>query len=344
MKTGNVLFGKLGQQIVFDRHLPEAIRSNTNGNYEAYNMLLMLNDTLDSVFVVEDNILMSHEQQMFGNSIRLITDFAPMIHCAFIFLGVMEQFMSKKLLDLINSGIKWYALCSDPRCINALTKHITNPPAGVFAGASGVECEIGGKKFTTKYMNIEAANVYSEAMFPPARLIDCKHNKMIVVANQTSEWDRISDVKHMTSLIPRDDVIIYGRCEEKLKDSRFGGEQNLKFIYNSQSLSKVTYVAPIAPGWATAKYLECIVRGVVPLLSKDYATMVPQFVDRVKSVDSNLIVHDPLDVAKMYNKIVNDDEYFNNTIYKLRKAIYNVYSPIVLRDNMINLLGCELSD
>lgn len=339
MKIGNILFGKLGQQIVFNRNLPEAIRSNTNGNYEAYNILQMLSRTLDNVFVVEDNILMSYEQQKLDDSIKLITDFAPKIDYAFILLGVSEQFMSQKLLNIINSGIKWYALCSDPRCLDALTKHITNPPICVFAGAIGLECEIGGKKFITKYLNIEAANVYDEKPFPQSKLIDCKHNKMIVVANQTSTWDRISNVKEMTSLIPMEDVIIYGRCEEQLKDSRFGGEKDIQFIFNSQSLSKVTYVAPIAPGWITAKHLECIVRGVVPLLSKDYATMVPEFINAIKSVDTHLIVETPRDVLSMFRMITENDRYYVETIYKLRKAIYNVYSPIVLRDNMIKLVG-----
>lgn len=335
----NILFGKLGQQIVYDRNLPEAIRSNTNGNYESYNLLRMLSSILRNVFVVEDNILISLEQQKANGSIKLITDFVPKIDYAFILLGVSEQFMSQKLLNIINSGIKWYALCSDPRCLNALTKYIINPPICVFAGAIGLECEIGGKKFITKYLNIEAANVYDEKPFPQSKLIDCKHNKMIVVANQTSTWDRISNVKEMTSLIPVEDVIIYGRCEERLKDSRFGGEKDIKFIFNSQSLSKVTYVAPIAPGWITAKYLECIVRGVVPLLSKDYATMVPEFINAIKSVDTHLIVETPRDVLSMFRMITENDRYYVETIYKLRKAIYNVYSPVVLRDNMIKLVG-----
>ena len=339
MKIGNILFGKLGQQIVFDRNLPDAIRSNTNGNYEAYNILQMLAKTLDNVFVVEDNILMSYEQQKMDDSIKLITDFAPKIDYAFILLGISEQFMSQKLLSIINSGIKWYALCSDPRCLDALTKYITNPPICVFAGAIGLECEIGGEKFTTKYLNIEAANVYNEQMFPQSKLIDCKHNKMIVVANQTNTWDRISNVKYMTSLILPEDVIIYGRCEEQLKDSRFGGEKTVQFIFNSQNLSKVTYVAPIAPGWITAKCLECIARGVVPLLSKDYATMVPEFINAIKSVDTHLIVETPREVLSMFHAITEIDEYYIETIYKLRKAIYNVYSPVVLRDNMIKLIG-----
>ena len=336
--ASNVLFGKLGQQVVYDRNLPEAIRSNTNGNYEAYNILLMLSKILDNVYMVDDNVLMSFEQQKESN-IHLITDFAPRIDYAFILLGVSEQFMSKKLLDLINSGIKWYALCSDPRCLNALTGFITNPPIEVFAGANGLPCEIAGKQFVTKYLNIEASNVYGESVASQSKLFRCKHNKMIVVANETNTWDRISDVKHMTSGIPHENIIIYGRCKEELKDDRFGGEKTVQFIYNSQLHSKVTYVAPIEPGWITAKYLECVCRGVIPLLSNTYATTIPEFISHVMYVDNNLIVSTPWQVLAMYNVITNNDDYYNETIYKLRKVLYNSYGPLVLKDNMIKLLG-----
>lgn len=331
----NVLFGKLGQKIVYDRGLPDAIRSNTNGNYESYNILRMLSATLDNVFVVEDNILISFEQQLNDNSISLVTDFVPKIDCAFIILGVSEYNMSSKLLEIINSGIKWYALCSDPRCIDALTRFITCPPVDVYAGANGISCEIAGKTFITKYLNIEAANVYNEQ---PLSNFDCKHNKMIVVANQTSTWDRIADVKEMTGLLPKEDVIIYGRCEDKDKDERFGGEHTISFIYNAQRLSKVTYVAPIDDGWITAKYLECICRGVIPLMSTNYAASIPQFAKDIEKVEPRLFVKNPDDVFTMYSLVVNNKDYYEKTIYNLRSAVYNKYSPLVLRDSLISLI------
>lgn len=332
----NILFGKLGQQIVYDRNLPEAIRSNTNGNYEAYNMLLLLNKAIGTVYVAEDNILMSFEQQK-ESDVELITDFAPRIDCAFVLLGMNEQCLSQKLLDIINSGIDWYALCSDPRCLHALSKYITNPPIEVFAGANGLNCNFGGKEFITKYLNIEAANVYGEPFMLQNDLLDCKHNKMVVVANQTSTWDRISDVKYMISTIPAKDVIIYGRCDESLKDSRFGGEKTKQFIHNSQRHSKVTYIAPIEEGWITAKYLECICCGVIPLISNKYATTIPEFIDRVKSVDDHLIVSQPWQVKAMFNVITSNDTYFKETIYKLKNVLYNSCSPLILRENMIKL-------
>lgn len=338
MISRNVLFGKLGQQIVFNRNLPEAIRSNTNGNYEAYNFLQILSKTLGNVFIVEENMLMTFEQQKNDNKIKLITDFVPKIDCAFIILGFYKQFVSQKLLDIINSGIKWYALCSDPRCLKELVSLITNPPICVFAGANGVKCEIAGKMFLTRYLNIESATIFEEPMVLQTDLLDHKHNKMIVIANQTSTWDRISDVKYMTSMIPEEDVIIYGRCDDSLKDSRFKGEKTIQFIYNSQLLSKVTYIAPISKGWITAKYLECISRGVIPLFSKDYATSIHDFIKIINDVDKRLIVKNPKEVADMFNLIIDDHEYFNFTIYSLRKALYNKYSPIILRENILRIL------
>jgi len=334
----NILFGKLGQQIVYDRNLPEAIRSNTNGNYESYNLLRMLSSILRNVFVVEDNILISLEQQKANGSIKLITDFVPKIDYAFVLLGVSEQFISKKLLNIINSGIKWYALCSDPRCLNALTKYIINPPICVFAGAAGLECEIGGKKFITKYLNIEAANVYQESL---PRDLEYKHDCMVVIANQTPTWDRIKNIKEMTARIPKAKVVIYGRNSGEDLDERFRGERSLQFIYNSQLLSKVTYIAPISPGWITAKYIECIYRGVIPLVSPEYATLVPGFREDIINVDRDLLVETPDDVLNMYTKIVFYKKYYNETINKLNEMVREKYGPRVLERNLIKLMQEE---
>jgi len=331
----NVLFGKLGQKIVYDRGLSEAIRSNTNGNYESYNMLRILSVTLDTVFVVNDNILMSLEQQLLDDSIKLITDFVPKIDCAFILLGVDENNMSKKLLSIINSGIKWYALCSDPRCLNALTKYITNPPIDVYAGAVDLDCEIAGKMFKTKYLNMEAANVYGE-VFPIRD--SYKHDGLVVIANQTNTWDRIGHIKDMTKLIPKNKVIVYGRCKEEDKDERFIGEFPIQHIYNSQLLSKVTYIAPISPGWITAKYIESIYRGVIPLISNNYATLVFQFILDIYDIDANLFVQTPAKLLEQYLLIVNNHDYYNKVICSLRELVYSKYSPVVLRDNLLKLI------
>lgn len=334
----NILFGKLGQKIVYDRNLPEAIRSNTNGNYESYNLLRMLSSILRNVLVVEDNILISLEQQKVNGSIKLITDFAPNIDCAFILLGADINNVSTKLLNIINSGIKWYALCSDPRCLNALTDYITNAPEKVFAGASGLACEIAGKVLFTEYMNIEAANVYQESL---PRDLEYKHDCMVVIANQTPTWDRIKNVKEMTALIPKDRIAIYGRNSGKDLDERFGGERSLQFIYNSQLLSKVTYIAPISPGWITAKYLESIYRGVIPLVSPEYATLVPGFREDIMNVDRDLLVETPDDVLNMYTKIVFCKKYYNETINKLNEMVREKYGPRVLERNLIKLMQEE---
>lgn len=334
----NVLFGKLGQKIVYDRGLPDAIRSNTNGNYESYNMLRILSSRVSNLFVVEDNILMSFEQQLENRSIKLITDYVPKIDCAFIILGMDINQVSSKLLSIINSGIKWYALCSDPRCLNVLTKYIINPPVEVFAGVNCLPCDIGGKTFLTKYLNIEVANVYGEY---PIKDFSYKHDGMVVVANQTATWDRIADVKKMTSLIPKEKIIIYGRCEEKDKDERFGGEHPIQFIYNSQLLSKATYVSPIAPGWITAKYLECIYRGVIPIMSSYYAKTIPKFVSDIKKVEPRLFVDTPEEVLEMYNKITSCKYYYKRTINKLNEMVREKYGPRVLERNLIKLMQEE---
>lgn len=331
----NVLFGKLGQDIIYDRGLPTAIRSNTNGNYEAYNILRILSATLSTVFVVEDNIQISFEQQLSDDSISIITDFVPKIDCAFIQFGTNEFSMSKKLLSIINSGIKWYMLCSDPRCLTALTSFVTNPPAAIFAGANGIRCNIAGKPLTTRYLNIESANIYGESQLLN---ISHKHDKLIIVANQTNTWDRIGDVKRMISLVPREDVIVYGRVDEKDADDRFGGEHPISFIYNAQRLGKVTYIAPIEPGWITAKYLECISRGVIPLMSPTYATTIREFKRRIDSVDSRLFVNNPEELLAMYQLITSDKEYYRKTIYSLQAMVYYKYGPKALRDNLISLI------
>lgn len=329
----NILFGKLGQEIIYDRMLPEAIRSNTNGNYESYMLLQMLLDMEHNIFCVNDNIKISFEQQKQNNNLYLITDNVPKINIAFILLGVDKTKVSKKLLNIINSGIKWYALCTDPRCLDALTDLITNPPIEVYAGVNGNKCNIAGKEYDTKYLNIEASNIYKEE-FKLEKGI--KHNGMIVISNETKTWDRIKDVKEMTSLIPG--VIIYGRCNEELMDDRFVGEFPIQHIYNSQMLSKVSYISPIYPGWITAKYLECITRGVIPLMQKEYALSIDCFINDIKNVDENLIVKNPYECLEMYKKIIYEESYYRFLLFELYKNIYKKYGPEMLIKNLNNLI------
>lgn len=335
----NVLFGKLGQTIVFDRNHPDAIRSNTNGNYEAYNMLQLLLDHMQTnVFVVEDNIITTLEQQRQYLNLRLITDAEPIIDCAFILLGVDKTKVSPMLLKIINSGIKWYALATDPRCLTALTDIIENPPEEVFAGANDITCVIGGKRFDTKYLNLESASVLGEL---PSRNIKSKHNDLVVIANETNTWDRIADVKAMTGCICPQFVHIYGRCKDEDKDERFRGEKTIQFIYNAQLLSKVTYVAPISRGWITAKYIESITRGVIPLFSYDYAYTVSSFIQDIEDVDPNLIVSTPQELSRMYENIVSNDSYYKKTIRALQKMVTEKYSPELLRKRLLKLINKE---
>lgn len=83
-----------------------------------------------------------------------------------------------------------------------------------------------------------------------------------------------------------DDISIYGVWdEEKVNgDSRFVGAIQIDELQRKLLDVKFTFIIPIAPGWATSKYIEMIHAGVVPFFHPTYAANVPAIIDNIPEI------------------------------------------------------------
>lgn len=113
------------------------------------------------------------------------------------------------------------------------------------------------------------------------------------------------------------DVEIYGQWDEEIasKDRRFRGSLHLDSIQKKLEQVRSTFIIPIAPGWVTAKYIEMIHAGVVPFLHPTYDdqghTKIPH----------EFRPKNPRELHRLIRRISRDDEYYFESIQKLRDLI-----------------------
>lgn len=316
----NIVVGKLGQKLVFNRKSAEAKRSNTNGNVGAYLFykLLFENNPHDRFFVIGDNDLKSFDKPPFANVVdasRWDLAFQLQIKAdyAIILIGLLEEDNpGEQLLKYLNvSNTKWLLVADDPRCLNTKAMDITNMPRKIISQFSG-DFYFCCKKYFVEYVPIETASCYGAN---DAGKIGNKTRDFVVVANTAGDYDRLGIVGRLTRSIP--EVEVYGRVRGSRweKDSRFKGEVEFTEMQNILQQAKTTLLVPIKPGWVTSKYIEAIMCGTLPIFHADYG------VELLKHVPGFLVVRDEGELKSVYRAVMDDPGYIRYMLAKLNSRL-----------------------
>lgn len=115
------------------------------------------------------------------------------------------------------------------------------------------------------------------------------------------------------------DVEIYGSWEhEQTKtDPRFVGTVQIDELQKKLTNVKFSFIIPIAPGWATSKYIELIHAGVIPFFHPSYASAVPEILNKIPSI---LRPKTPADLHRTIQTFKETPGAYEKTIDALQKS------------------------
>lgn len=316
----NILIGKIGQKIIFNRDSKDCDRSNTNGNVGAYLLfkLLIENNKSDVFYVAGENDLSTFGKMPFKN----VVDVSDLnyeevnklnIDVMFILTGLTQFEKSDRFFDIINkSNAKYILLSDDPRCLDSVSKDnrmtkIPNIIISQFEGIydfKGVECKV-------KYVPIERASCYK---FKPFE-IEKEHDMVIVSNTSGKEYDRVKILSEIVSGIPG--INIYGRLSDDEKDilGRENCKGEIKYTEMQEVFKKAysTFMVPIKKGWVTSKYVEALMNGVLPIFHEDYGANLLECKDLI-------VIHD----KNKFISLLSDIKANKNDFDKLRIKWFNI--------------------
>jgi len=271
----NILIGKLGQKIIFNRNSDLANRSNTNGNVGAFLFFTMLaaNNPYDTFYMIGENDLSTFKKHFYPNiidvskcSIKEIEEIG--LDFGIFNIGMLEEQNPDSLaIEYLNvTGLKWLLAADDPRCLITKAKDIYNAPRIILSQTQGLVDFVDDFRFVL-YMGIEKANAYDRKLSHYY-----KNKDFVIVANAAGSYDRISIIQEFIKDI--DDVEVYGRVDAELvaANSKFKGEVNFNDIQHIMDHTKITFLVPVKKGWVTAKYIEVLLNGALPIFHVDYDT------------------------------------------------------------------------
>lgn len=304
----NILIGKVGQKIIFNRESKDCDRSNTNGNVGTYLLfkLLIENNKDDTFYVASENDLNTFKENPFKNAIDvsgLKWDFIDKLNidAMFILTGLTQFEKNDNIFEIINNlNAKFILLSDDPRCLDSVSEdsRIKRNPDVIISQFES-KYNFKGLEQNVYYEPIERASCYNCSIVDSSKDID-----MIIVSNTSGkEYNRVEIVSNIINGISGLDV--YGRLSDDEKDML--GRDNCKGEIKYTEMQKVfkkafsTFVVPIKKGWVTSKYVESLMNGVLPIFYKDYNTSLLETNDLI-------IVNDKEEFVNVFENIVKRDK------------------------------------
>lgn len=292
-----VLIGKVGQKVFFNRDSEEVKRSNTNGNVGLYKLMKLMFDNMPDVefWLASQNDGVGQFTNVVDVSDKDFLDVAKVEFDAFILVaGLAEYENDWRFISIVNDARnhskKTVLISEDPRCTESLSnsaKFHSLMPDVILDQHDGY-VKFKDVIFDVSYSPIELAACYEEKPKDP---LDFSKNGVVVVANRTgSSYDRVGkviDVLHGVSIrLLMDEFSLYGRLSQDEKERAAGlkymGEVSYDEIEEALDRALITYCVPIEAGWATSKYVEALLHGVMPVFHPDYGA-------ELLSVDSSLL-------------------------------------------------------
>ena len=275
----NIVIGKIGSKLIFNRNSSDGSRSNNNGNIDAYNFCRILFDTFpEHKFCIigrnDYSDLLPHER--WENVVswvdckvgETLSEFKP--DAGFILGGLTEHDAGYRpiecpIVNYLNShDIPWWMLSTDPRCFCSDPALISRP----------IEVFSLGNKFAKIGQNLR--DVYS---LPAMLSLTCYKpqefpsiDKKIGCVVATSDSPTYPRVDMILELIGNKNINVYGRCLRANigVDMRFKGEVPAKEMQSLYLASKMTILSPIFHNWFTGKIAESLMFGMVPVFNSDY--------------------------------------------------------------------------
>lgn len=336
----NILVGKFGQKLIFNRMSIECKRSNTNGNVSAYLLFKLLfdNNKDDKFFVASDNDLSSFVLPPFDNVVDIsnsryddIKDLE--IDAMLVLTGMSSRDPDTRFINIVNnmSKAKFILLCDDPRCLQDVSNdaRIIRVPDVIlsqFEGTFGFK----GEPIKVKYVPLETASCYGfEGLTNCVKDVD-----MIIVSNTSGKegYDRIKVLTNTISSVKGLDI--YGRLTDdermSLNDHNCIGELEYTEMQKVLRRSYSTFIVPIKKNWVTSKYIEALMNGVLPIFHIDYGVKLIK-----KSSVGLITVDNPRSFEKTLNAIKEGRRY----AFEMAKVMYNdIVRPFIdgkILSNMI---------
>lgn len=345
----NIGIAKLFGKIVFDRKSPDALRSNTNGNYgtfKLFKMLFELNKN-DEFFILGDSDY--NDSEVYFDNVKdcLVESEIKVdekLDCLLIVMGVdkpLENYtcVDYDLLKLINSN-KWVEVSEDPRCVSC--KGIFNKPYAILSqvddsltGAiyAGIERSM---LYGIDYDNLIATMAYNR------KCLNKFVNFAIFSNDGCAEYDRQNIIRNFLGDF---EVPIIGRRNTvKNFDKRFIGEMDAGCVRSMMCHTNASLMFPIKKGWATSKYLELLTNDVFPFFYADYGIEYLDFVPYFCVVENVSVLRRRIDYINnykdfKYNVVDNmlienvkpycDGKILSGTIMKILEECCNAVQSIL---------------
>lgn len=322
----NILLGKIGQKIIFNRKSKECDRSNTNGNVGTYLLfeLLIENNKEDTFFVASENDLGTFEKLPYENVVDASgmhwgeLEYRADIDVMIVLTGLTQYEKNDRFINIINNlSAKFMLLSDDPRCLDSVSEdeRIRRKPDIVISQFDG-EYNFKGTNYYVRYEPIERASCYK---FVPSK--KDKDIDVVIVSNTSGEkYNRVKIVSELINGMTG--LSIYGRLSAEERESL--GEGNCKGEVKYTEMQEIlgrsysTLVVPIKKGWVTSKYVESLMNGVLPIFYEDYNTALLEAEDLI-------VVRDNEDFAEAIENVRKDKERTRKLVDEWFKLMIEPY-------------------
>ena len=201
----------------------------------------------------------------------------------------MTRGYTTPIINWLNTErVPYIEIVNDPRCVLGEARDLLHYPVAVLSQIDGTykhkrirsfedqTCEI--VDVPLRYAGVETIFLYGRAGPSTNR---ARPVKMTIVLNE-GQPSRYKNLQRWI-LDSQPDVQVWGQWSHPLTvgDKRFCGSAQLSEIQRMLHSVRYSFIIPIAPGWATSKYIELIHAGVIPFFHPDYATAAPHVLQGV---------------------------------------------------------------
>lgn len=339
----NIVLGKIGQKIIFNRKSKECDRSNTNGNVGTSLLfrLLIENNKDDTFYIVSENDLGSFKKKPFENVVDAsdagweVLEILGM-DAMFILTGLMQYEKNDKFIDVVNNiDAKFILLSDDPRCLDSVSNDdkIKRKPDVIISQFDGIY-NFKGVDYKVKYEPIERASCYKCKINN-----DDKDTEMVIISNTSGkEYDRVKIIYEIINGLSGFDI--YGRLSEEdrmmLGIDKCKGEVKYTEMQNILRKSFSTFLVPIKKGWVTSKYVESLMNGVLPIFYKDYNTSLLE-------TNCSIVVNNKEELVDVLENVVKKDkEKVKMLVEKMTKDLIEPYiDGTKLSDTLMSYINNE---
>lgn len=326
----NILLGKIGQKIIFDRNSSGCDRSNTNGNVGTYLLFKLLfdNNKKDTFYIASKNDL-KESGITFDNVVDASEmsseDLSTKIDAMMILAGLTEYETDDRFINITNTlSARYILLSDDPRCLDSVEKdkRFFRIPGIIISQFRDVYYFKGEMKRVI-YEPIERASCYQAECYYD----EDKTKDMIIISNESGkEYDRLQIIYDITKdLSNGKNIDLYGRMSEEkqklLSHLNYKGEIKYSEMQKELRRSYSTLMVPIRKGWVTSKYVEALINGVLPVAYKDYMVSLLKVGLIIPLVSNSMNV---ASILKAIEKFKNT-EMHRRTIERLREKLIYPY-------------------